>query len=36
MGTHATPASDELRKRYADSLMNTFGPPKLVLRTGVC
>ena len=26
--------SDELRHRYADSLMNTFGPPKLVLARG--
>jgi acetylornithine/N-succinyldiaminopimelate aminotransferase len=26
--------SDELRSRYADSLMNTFGPPKLVLSRG--
>jgi acetylornithine/N-succinyldiaminopimelate aminotransferase len=26
--------SDELQKRYADSLMNTFGPPKLVLTRG--
>lgn len=29
-----TPASDELRQRYADTLMNTFGPPKLVLTRG--
>jgi acetylornithine/N-succinyldiaminopimelate aminotransferase len=27
-------ASDELRGRYAGSLMNTFGPPKLVLARG--
>ena len=26
--------SDELQTRYADSLMNTFGPPKLVLVRG--
>jgi acetylornithine/N-succinyldiaminopimelate aminotransferase len=26
--------SDELRDRYAGSLMNTFGPPKLVLARG--
>ncbi|MEP7088872.1 MAG: acetylornithine transaminase [Nocardioidaceae bacterium] len=29
-----TPTSDELQERYADSLMNTFGPPKLVLTRG--
>ena len=27
-------SSDALRKRYAASLMNTFGPPKLVLIKG--
>ena len=28
-------SSDDLQKRYAASLMNTFGPPKLVLAKGV-
>lgn len=27
-------SSDEWQERYADSLMNTFGPPKLVLERG--
>jgi acetylornithine/N-succinyldiaminopimelate aminotransferase len=31
--THA-PTSSELQARYAQSLMNTFGPPKLVLARG--
>lgn len=31
--THA-PISSELQQRYAHSLMNTFGPPKLVLARG--
>jgi acetylornithine aminotransferase len=26
--------TDDLKRRYADSLMNTFGPPKLVLTRG--
>ncbi len=29
-----TPTSDELQQRYAASLMNTFGPPQLVLTRG--
>jgi acetylornithine/N-succinyldiaminopimelate aminotransferase len=28
------PASEDVSRRYAASLMNTFGPPKLVLRRG--
>ena len=30
----APPSSVDLQQRYADSLMNTFGPPKLVLARG--
>src|SRR4051795_5227585 len=28
------PASEDVTKRYTESLMNTFGPPKLVLQRG--
>ena len=32
--TSQTNSSDDLQQRYAASLMNTFGPPKLVLARG--
>ena len=32
--THAPTSQEELQERYAHSLMNTFGPPRLVLARG--